>query len=98
MVDFHYPEEGFHTAILGTTGSGKSTLGAWLLSRAPFHQRPQFILDYKYEDIFSRVKRIVEIGLHEQLPRQPGLYIVRPRPDQEDDVENWLSKLWHHGR
>lgn len=96
-MNFNLPEEGYHTAILGTTGSGKSTLGAWIISKAPFHLRPQFIIDYKHEEIFARLQRIREIDVNESLPREPGLYVVRPRPDQIDEVERWLERLWNVG-
>lgn len=96
-MKFSFPEEGYHTAVLGTTGSGKSTLAAFLLSKSPFHLRPQFILDYKHEDIFARLQRIREIGINDALPSEPGLYIARPRPDQEDDVEAWFERIWHAG-
>lgn len=103
MAEFLFPREGYHTAILGTTGSGKSTLGAWMLSKAPFHLKPAFIIDFKREKIFGECLRIREIGLHESLPKQPGLYIVRPRPDEAfradggHDVEKWLERLWQNG-
>jgi|HubBroStandDraft_4_1064222.scaffolds.fasta_scaffold01290_3 hypothetical protein len=103
MAEFLFPREGYHTAILGTTGSGKSTLGAWLLSRAPFHLKPAFIIDFKHEEIFQKCLRIREIALHETLPKHPGLYVVRPRPDEAwkadgtPDVENWLERLWNAG-
>lgn len=103
-MDYVFPEEGYHHTVLGTTGSGKSTLAAFELSRSPFHIKPAFIIDFKYEEIFARVPRIREIGLHEKLPEHPGVYIVRPRPDEAfmgdgefHDVENWLKKLWVKG-
>lgn len=96
-MEFSIPEEGYHTVVLGTTGSGKSTLASFLLSRSPFHKRPTFIIDYKREDIFARLRRIREIGLYDTLPDFPGLFIVRPRPDETEGVERWLEKLWHHG-
>jgi hypothetical protein len=96
-MNFGMPDEGYHTVVLGTTGSGKSTLASFLVSRSPFHRRPSFVIDYKYEDIFARLRRIREIGLYEPLPEHPGLYIVRPRPDESEGVERWLEKLWHHG-
>lgn len=96
-MQFVYPREGYHTAILGTTGSGKSTLGAFLISKCPFHVRPQFILDYKHEEIFARCSRIREIDVRDALPSQPGVYVVRPRPDQEEDVDDWLKRLWERG-
>jgi DNA helicase HerA-like ATPase len=103
MAEFLFPREGYHTAILGTTGSGKSTLGAWLLSKAPFHLKPAFIIDFKHEEIFQKCLRIREIGIHESLPSHAGLYVVRPRPDEAfradggPDVEKWLEKLWRNG-
>src|ERR1700682_1559753 len=96
-MNFNLPEEGYHTAILGTTGSGKSTLAAHILSKCPFHLRPQFIIDYKHEEIFARCQRIRQIDVNDRLPSEPGVYIVRPRPDQIDEVERWLEKLWHTG-
>lgn len=102
-MKFVYPREGYHSAILGTTGSGKSTYGAWLLSRAPFHLKPAFIIDFKHEELFAKSLRIRQIGLHEKLPTQPGLFILRPRPDEayfgddRHDVEKWLEKLWTQG-
>ncbi len=102
-MQYVYPREGYHSAILGTTGSGKSTYGAWLLSKAPFHLKPAFIIDFKHEEIFARCLRIRQIGLHESLPRTPGLFVLRPRPDEAirsdgtPDVEGWLQKLWSQG-
>lgn len=97
MAEFVYPEEGYHTAVLGTTGSGKSTLAAFLISRAPFHLRPQYVIDIKYEKIFAGVTRAREVGVTERITHHPGLYIVRPRPDQQDEIEEWFERLWHHG-
>lgn len=96
MSIFQFPRDGYHTTVIGTTGSGKSTLAAHLLSRSPFHLRPYFILDYKRETIFFQCKRIIELDIRENLPREPGVYIVRPIPSQIDDVENWFERLWHH--
>lgn len=103
MAEFQYPREGYHTAVVGMTGSGKSTLSAYILSKAPFHIKPAFIIDIKRDELFSRCLRLREIGIHEQVPRQAGLYILRPRPDEAfradgtPDIETWLEKLWHTG-
>lgn len=96
-MEFRHPREGYHTVTVGTTGSGKSTLAAFLIAKSPFHLRPQFVIDFKGEDIFASLHRIVEIGVYDTLPTQPGLYILRPRPDQQDEVEAWLEKLWNQG-
>lgn len=81
--------------ILGSTGSGKTTLGAWLLSHAPFHAMPYVIIDYKRDTLLGSIDNSVGIGLDE-VPSKPGLYHLRPNPVSDDDaVENWLLRVWH---
>src|SRR5215472_16920729 len=96
LTAFAFPREGYHTTVIGTTGSGKSTLAAYLLSRAPFHLKPHFVLDYKRETIFSQLQRIREIDINDNLPSEPGLYLLRPIPSQIDDVARFFERLWHH--
>jgi len=80
--------------ILGSTGSGKTTFGAWLLSVAPFHKMPFVIIDYKRDDLLNSIDNRREIGLDE-VPREPGLYHIKPNPVADDDkVEEWLGKVW----
>lgn len=96
MPTFRFPNIGEHHAILGCTGSGKTTLLAHFMSRAPFHLMPWFIVDYKRDDILAAMDRVIELGLNDALPRTPGVYILRPRPDQEDEIESFFERLWHH--
>jgi hypothetical protein len=98
------PAEGFRLpgprdriAVLGRTGSGKTHFGVWLLSQANWPQRPWLIIDFKHDD-FLRQLTTTELGLTERLPRQPGLYIVHPRPDQLEDVEGMLWRVWRRER
>lgn len=90
---FRFPSYHNRVLILGRTGSGKTTLGAWLLSQAPFDKQPYIIVDYKRDELLNSVMWIKEISLNE-IPTKPGLYIVHPRPDQEAEVEAWLWKIW----
>ena len=70
----------------------------WALSHAAFHQQPYVILDYKRDDLVAQVDYLKQIGLNE-LPKRPGLYVVRPQPKVDDDaVEAWLWKVWTRGR
>jgi hypothetical protein len=83
---------------MGKTGSGKTQFGAWLLSEAPFNRQPYIIIDYKRDAMLGASDRIREIGLNE-LPKHPGLYIVRPLPKLDDEnVENWLWRVWRKGK
>ena len=79
--------------IAGRTGSGKTQLGAFLLSRAPFDFQPYVIVDYKRDPLLNASNRIREIGYNE-LPKYPGLYIIHPDPSHVETMNNWLLNIW----
>lgn len=82
-------------AVVGATGSGKTQLGLWLLSRASFDKQPWVIVDYKRDKTIAGSERIRQIGFRE-VPKQPGLYVLQPNPDEDEKVEEWLFKVWAH--
>jgi DNA helicase HerA-like ATPase len=91
---FTLPRPDERVLILGSTGSGKTTFGAWLLSIAPFDKMPYVIIDYKRDDLLNSIDNLREITLDE-LPKEPGLYHIKPNPVADDDkVEEWLGKVW----
>lgn len=99
---FRLPGPTHRTAIYGRTGDGKTVLGTWLLRDQPFDRMPYYVLDFKRDDLLRSIDRMKQIGLHEPLPKQPGLYVVRPNPaDRENGrLENFLSRVWqrtHNG-
>lgn len=96
MDKFHFPQPGEHSAILGCTGSGKTQYALWQLSQAPFHLFPWFVIDYKGDDLVNRITRARDLDLRERIPDEPGLYVIHARPDEKDDVEDWLRRLWEH--
>jgi DNA helicase HerA-like ATPase len=95
--EFRLPAIDEHLAVLGCTGSGKTTLASWCLSKAPFDQMPYIAIDYKGDDLLGQIERLRQIGLHEKIPSKPGLYVVRPLPSEKDEIENWLWKVWSKG-
>lgn len=94
MADFRFPTYKQRTLIVGRTGSGKTQFGTWLLSHAPFDKQPYIIIDYKHDDLLNGSDRVHELALDDPLPKKPGLYIVHPRPDEEDAVEAWMWRVW----
>ncbi len=94
MHDFRFPSRSQRVTIVGRTGSGKTYKGAWLLSHAHFDKQPYVIVDYKGDALLNSVERIREIGVHEALPKQPGLYIVHPTIHDHDSTEDWLWRVW----
>lgn len=91
--EFRFPSPTERAAIVGRTGSGKTLLGAFVLSRSPFDKMPYVIVDYKRDDTLAKIRRAREIGLNE-VPRHPGVYILRLMPGLEEQTEAWLWKVW----
>lgn len=84
-------------SIVGRTGSGKTVAAVFQLLHLPIEDVPIVIYDYKGDDL------IADIGEHElvhhirpdQFPDRPGLWVVRPLPDEEDAVEEQLWRIWN---
>lgn len=79
--------------IVGKTGSGKTFAGIWNLSYRNWTKRPWVIFDFKQDDLINSIPNTRLIGLNDT-PKYPGLYIVRPLPNQHDLVEQFLWRVW----
>lgn len=91
---FSLPRDGEHVAVWGMTGSGKTQLGAWMISQKNLKRKPTVILDYKGDELLNSIERIREIE-HTEVPKKPGLYILRSIPKADDEkVERWLWSAW----
>lgn len=98
MAQWGFPAISERALVVGSTGTGKSTLGLWLLKHAPFHRMPYVIVDYKREQAIKMIDRARHIDLNEAPPRQPGLYVVRPMPEIDDErMKAWLYRIWNNG-
>lgn len=95
MNGFRFPGGDARTCCIGATGTGKTTCATWLLSHQRFDRRPWVIVDFKREQLFDviGIPPIRQIELN-TVPRRPGLYLVSPRPDQDDALEAWLWRVW----
>ena len=94
MTEFRFPKVGQRVSVSGKTGSGKTQFGVWLFgAMSDFRSRPHVMIDYKGDSLIANIERANEIGLNE-VPKNPGLYVLRPRIDQQEAVENYLWKIW----
>jgi len=97
-MTFQLPGAEDRTVIIGSTGDGKTVFGGWLLGEQRFDKRPWICLDFKNEELWDRVgsppMRRLRLG---DMPGKRGLYRVYVRPDQSDELEDYLWKIWHRG-
>jgi hypothetical protein len=88
------PTHDKRTCVIGSTGSGKTQFAVWLLSTRDFHLRPWIIFDFKGDQLIEELGA-EEISIYSDVPSRPGLYVVRPIPERDDQgVINFLWKVW----
>lgn len=92
----HLPTPQDRIAIVGKTGSGKTVAGLWHLSQQNFDEMPWVIFDWKRDGAIARLN-IPELSLAGKAPTKPGIYVVRPMPNDDDLVEDFIWKLWRQG-
>jgi len=91
-MSINLPSSDNRTAVIGSTGSGKTQFSVWLLSVRDFITRPGVIFDFKGDKLLDALGA-TEIGLH-TFPKEPGLYIIRPLPGDEMLVSEFFRKCW----
>lgn len=87
------PRSDNRTAVIGSTGSGKTQFSVWLLSHRDFNIRPWIIWDFKGDELLGDLGA-KEISLNFGPPKEPGLYIIRPLPGDDYLISNFLMKCW----
>jgi len=93
---FRFPGGDDRTVCIGATGSGKTTCATWLLAHMRFERRPWCIIDFKREALFDDVGAppLEPIGLSNIPRRKNTCYLLTPRPDEEEQLEQWLWRVW----
>jgi hypothetical protein len=81
------------TAIVGRTGSGKTVAAVWHLSNADFDERPWILLDYKNDELINSIERAEQID-YDEMPEEPGIYILKVLPGDEERVSEWFKQVW----
>lgn len=93
-----FPTDEERHAIFGMTGSGKTVAALWFLSRRSYTAMPWIIVDFKGDDKIEQIPGLTEISVTSNPPKRPGLYVVRPLPHEEEELDALLWKIWQRGR
>lgn len=86
------PDDSHRLTIMGRTGSGKTVAGIWHLSKRNYRRMPWIIFDWKRDGLIAKLPA-TEIKAPYNLPTKPGLYIVRPDPHQDEEMEALLWRI-----
>lgn len=97
-MKFRLPNDTQRSFVCGMTGSGKTLAAGWQLSLRSFDKMPWTIVDFKHDSLIGKIEFCDEIRLDRKPPTRPGLYVVRPRPDEHEAVQAWLWQVWKAGR
>jgi hypothetical protein len=57
---------------------------------------PHIMIDYKRDELIAQIPYVQEISLKD-FPKGGGLYVLRPNPGQNEQVNVWLWKIWERG-
>lgn len=91
-----FPGEKDRHAIVGTTGTGKTRAAIWNLSRRDYTERPWVIYNFKGEEDIDMIPYSHQMSVFD-VPRVPGIFIVKPLPHETEEVENQMWEIWNRG-
>ncbi len=95
MVDLPAPDS--RTVFVGSTGSGKTQAAIWMLSTRDYKNRPWFVVDFKGDKLIKQLETVgaFEIGIDDSPPTEAGIYIIRPLPNQEENLSLFFERLYY---
>ena len=96
---FKLPGGADRLTVIGMTGTGKTVLGAHVLSLQRWNERPWVAIDFKDEILWDKVGEppMQELRLGGAIPKKPGFYRLRVSPRDDDAFEDWLWRVWEKG-
>lgn len=90
------PNDTQRLLIVGATGSGKTQAAQWHLSNRSYDEIPWVVYNTKSDASIDAIPWAQEIGIDE-LPRDPGVYIVKPLPSEQRALEAHQMAIWNKG-
>lgn len=74
------PDDTHRLVIAGQNGTGKTAAGVYHLAWRSYDRMPWIVVNYKGDDYLEQIPGIRELGVNDAIPREAGLYMVRPEP------------------
>lgn len=96
MARVKFPGTTDRLAVLGSSGSGKTTAAGWHLSGKDFTKQPWLIVNTKGDPFIADIAAIPgvqTIGMNDT-PGDEGLYIVNPLPEQQLELDALFRRIW----
>lgn len=90
---FRLPNDSQHHVLVGSNGSGKTRAAVWHLAHRSYTTMPWYIVDFKRDDLIAKIPA-VEIRVTDKLKDEPGLYVLRPHPYEQDELADFFLRLW----
>lgn len=92
-MPFRLPDNSQHIAIIGRNGTGKTIAALWHLSKRPFDERPELIVDFKRDEHIAAIDAVeIPVG---DVPEKPGIYVVRPNVSEPGFLYDTLAKAYN---
>jgi hypothetical protein len=90
-----FPDDTQRLVIVGTTGSGKTHAALWHLARRNYDLKPWVVYDWKRDDFINSIEGTFDLSPNSPAPEYPGLYIVRPTPEDDDEaIRLQMIDIW----
>ena len=87
------PGKSDRIAIIGRTGSGKTQAAVWHLSMQSIDTMPWIVLDFKTDKLINSIAKATDID-YTFVPKKPGIYVLHPLPNEEEELNEYIYKLW----
>lgn len=96
MSPVRLPDDTHRLVNVGRTGTGKTVISLWHLSRQYLRSMAWLIYDFKGDEHINSIERAEHVDTNFiPKPRDTGIFIVHPRPKMDDKaVEAQMWALW----
>ena len=91
-----FPDDTQRISIVGATGSGKTQAALWHLSHRRYDHMPWVVYNTKSDASIDAIPYAHQIEI-DKVPAEPGVYIVKPLPHQQQEMQAHLWEIWQRG-